>query len=93
MSPAATDLGVPEHARAEWNAMHEQILRTGPTPCAGPDRDHWTGTPAQQARAADQCLDCPALDACLAYARAADERTGVWGGLTPSERTLRRGVR
>lgn len=79
-------LGVPEHARAAWDNMHDQIRQAGTTPCAGPERDRWTGAPRDQAWAADQCLDCPALRACLAYATTADERDGVWGGTLPAER-------
>lgn len=79
-------LGVPEHARSEWLAMQELIASTGPTPCAGPERDRWTGSTREQAWAADRCLDCPALRACLAYAVVADERGAVWGGLTTKQR-------
>lgn len=81
-------IGVPRHAYTAWITLHEQIAETpGGSPCAGPDRNDWTSnTRAVQKRAADRCLDCPALTACHAYARAAGERDGVWGGLTPSER-------
>lgn len=80
------DLGVPEHAAPAWRALHEQIAHNGPTPCAGPDRDNWTGTAAQQERAAEACLECFAMVACAAYADTAHESTGVWGGLTSTER-------
>ena len=36
--------------------------------------------------AVDACCACPAMDACLAYALAADERRGIWGGTLPDER-------
>jgi hypothetical protein len=32
------------------------------------------------------CWRCPAREACLAYAVAADEREGVWGATLPEER-------
>ncbi len=32
------------------------------------------------------CEVCPARGPCLAYALAADERDGIWGGLTRAER-------
>jgi WhiB family redox-sensing transcriptional regulator len=32
------------------------------------------------------CLRCPVLRECTDYALVADERYGVWGGLTPVER-------
>ncbi|MGP5641680.1 WhiB family transcriptional regulator [Brachybacterium tyrofermentans] len=78
---------VPAHALGAWEEMHEQILATGPTPCAGPDRDDWTGTARQQALAANSCLDCPVLEACAQYAVTASEADGVWGGMTVAERT------
>jgi hypothetical protein len=36
--------------------------------------------------AVDACCGCRAMDACLAYALAADEREGIWGGTLPDER-------
>ena len=77
-------LGVPEHARREWEQLMSSI--TEPTPCAGPDRDNWTGTPAQQDRAARACYDCRALEQCALYAVTAPEPGGVWGGMAPAER-------
>lgn len=77
---------VPDHAQAAWNLLHARILATGPTPCAGPDRNDWLGTAQQQARAARACFDCPVLEACTHYAITAPEPEGVWGGLTPAER-------
>lgn len=85
-----TTLGVPAHAQNAWLELHEQITRRGGTPCAGPDRNDWTGTPRQQTRAADACLDCPVLTACATYAAIAGETSGVWGGLTAQQRTQRR---
>ena len=40
--------------------------------------------------AVDACSVCAARDACLAYALAADEAEGIWGGSLPAER---RGLR
>lgn len=79
-------LGVPSHALPAWRELQEQITRNGSTPCAGPDRDDWTGTPAQQARAADACMDCPVLEACGYYAVTAGEVGAVWGGMRETER-------
>ena len=84
-------LGVPEHARREWEQLMSSI--TEPTPCAGPNRDDWTGTAAQQERAADACHDCPVMHACLTYADTAGEAAGVWGGLTaPQRATQQEGI-
>ena len=33
---------------------------------------------------------CPLTGACLAYAVAADEREGIWGGTLPDERRVMR---
>jgi WhiB family transcriptional regulator, redox-sensing transcriptional regulator len=45
--------------------------------------------PAMEAR--QICADCPVRGQCLAYAVAADEPFGIWGGLdTQERRTLRR---
>ncbi|MGP5252666.1 WhiB family transcriptional regulator [Brachybacterium alimentarium] len=82
-------LAVPAHARPAWDALQAQILANGPTPCAGPDRNDWTGNATQQDRAADRCLDCPVMTACLTYADTADEREDVWGGLTATQRRNR----
>lgn len=41
-------------------------------------------TPTAQALAT--CQRCPVRDACLADALARDERWGLWGGMTPSQR-------
>lgn len=91
MSPVS--LGVPEHARASWDEMHDQIAATGPTPCAGPHRDRWNGDAAEQRWAAAQCLDCPVMTLCAVYARDAAERLGVWGGRTSTERRPSLGTR
>ncbi len=86
MNARTTDLGIPLHAVPAWEAMHEAITGTGPTPCSGRDRDDWTGTPRQQERAASRCLDCAVLPMCGAYAAAAGEPYGTWGGLTAKDR-------
>lgn len=92
-------LGVPDHARTEWEALGAALDESGvPAPCQGTDPDRWAGrdamgAPSSHDRAAsDACLDCPAMIACAAYALAAGERHGVWGGMSASERrALRKG--
>lgn len=83
---------VPDHARPAWDELHAQILATGPTPCAGADRNDWLGTAKQQARAARACFDCRALEACALYAVTAPEPEGVWGGMSPAERNRWSGI-
>lgn len=81
---------VPDHAVTAWHQLHEQVTRSGPTPCAGPSRDDWTGSNSQQARAAVRCLDCPVIEACAAYADTAAERHSTWGGYSAAQRAARR---
>ena len=38
--------------------------------------------------AKDVCKGCPVTAECLSYAMQTEEEFGVWGGLTPEERTL-----
>ena len=46
---------------------------------------------ARERRAKSICAACPVRQRCLEYAIAADERYGIWGGLTKDERrTVRR---
>lgn len=87
----AADLGVPPEALTAWVRLHDALTRSQCTPCAGPGRDRWLGTEQEQRAAADACMDCPALRACAAYADAAGEQHGVWGGYTARERAIRRG--
>lgn len=79
-------LGVPEHARSEWEQLMSAIRV--PTPCAA-NPDAWHGSAAEAEIAARLCLACPAMHPCLTYARTADETEGVWGGLTSRERRKR----
>ena len=86
MTSRAEDLGVPARARTAWAELGSAIATTGPTPCQGENRDRWTGSPRDQLWAAERCLDCPAMVACLTYARIAGERDGAWGGTTAADR-------
>ena len=89
----ARGLGVPAHALAAWEELHEVLDGseiTAPCTVVDRERDEWHGTRTQQARAAAACLDCPAMIACATYAATADELEGVWGGLTQHERAEQR---
>lgn len=46
----------------------------------------YPATDAEAEPAKIVCRGCPVRELCLELALAADERFGVWGGLTPSER-------
>jgi hypothetical protein len=78
---------VREGARDAWRALRDATAGLY-VPCAA-EPDGWY--PDEQdrkriARAVEQCLTCPALSACRAYALANDERFGIWGGLSERER-------
>lgn len=34
------------------------------------------------------CGDCPVVENCLAYALATNEAHGIWGGMTPAQRSM-----
>lgn len=87
MSPEV--YAVPDQARPAWLQLQQQIVEHGPTPCAGPSRDDWTGSNSQQARAAVRCLDCPVLEACATYADTAAERHSTWGWHSAAQRAAR----
>lgn len=90
MSAAA--IGVPSHALTEWRTLGAALDdATAPIPCRGTRSEEWHGTSARELDFATRaCLDCPAMQACGAYAIAGGEDTGVWGGLTPKERKARK---
>ncbi|RSO40141.1 hypothetical protein DMH15_16100 [Streptomyces sp. WAC 06725] len=55
-------------------------------PACAADPEPFFGTTEQQRAAATVCATCPLIEACLTAALDAEERFGVWGGLTPTER-------
>lgn len=57
--------------------------------CKGFDPDLWfpeKGDNRTAGIAIAICNDCPVTAACLRYALDANERDGIWGGLTPMDR-------
>lgn len=84
---------IPDDAVAEWKALSRALAAHGPTPREElPMPDAWwpaghggTLSPWEQ-DAVEACGWCPVRAECLAYALAAGERHGVWGGLLPTER-------
>lgn len=74
---------IPAHAVREWIALHDAIETAGDhaIPCRIGSPDRWTSRSTKQTdTAAAACQRCPAITACAAYADAAPETSGVWGG-------------
>ena len=91
MSTVPKSLRAPEGHEQFLAVLAEQLDAGAVIPCTGPGWADWTteNGPAQ-ARAVDRCHDCPALAACAAYAVAADEPAGTWGGMTLKQRARAR---
>lgn len=69
---------------------------TGNEPCKRQDPERWfpgdeEGVTAEYAK--NQCDTCPIKDACLAYALADPDMSGIWGGSTTKQRARLRGGR
>lgn len=82
---------VPAGAVVEWQILAAHLEDAGTVPCREGDPESWwpdkKNTDAAPTRiAVHGCWRCPAREACAAYAVAADEREGVWGGMLPDER-------
>jgi hypothetical protein len=76
----------------EWLRLAALVDEIGAVPCRTTDPEAWwpdRGDYFPARMALDACGICAARDACLAYAVAADEREGIWGGLLPAERRAR----
>jgi WhiB family redox-sensing transcriptional regulator len=73
-------------ARAAWGELVAVLAAAGPAPCALGDAEAWWPAPGETTTAVAECRRCPAQEACLTYAMAADERSGVWGGQLAAER-------
>lgn len=84
---------VPRGAVEEWSALQVAIRELGRPPACEADPEAWwpPGRPRAAeserfAAAVDACGACLVRELCAAYAVAAGERDGVWGGLTPADR-------
>lgn len=66
-------------------ALAAAELSGRPIPCRGVEAPAWTAADAETLEvAALLCEACPALEECRAYAIAAGEGGGAYGGLTPA---------
>lgn len=73
----------PAASLTEFTALMNSTDAT--LPCNGGD-EWFSEDPSLQQRAAALCQACTLLPVCRAYALAAAEKTGVWGGTTPLDR-------
>ena len=73
--------------RKMWRELAEVLHLHGPAPCEL-EPEAWWPAPSQgiDALAVRICAGCPGQAEGLAYAEAAGERHGVWGGTTPEGR-------
>jgi hypothetical protein len=91
---ASTDVpawAIPPKALREWLALSRQVETIGTVPCRTSDPEAWwpdrkSVNAAAAQMAIDACCACRAMNACLTYALAADEREGIWGATLPDER-------
>ena len=71
-----------------WRRLQTALVDVDAVPCR--DRIEWISAEAQDRQyAVAHCSRCPVLHQCGAYAQAAGERSGVWGG---ADRTPRKGA-
>jgi hypothetical protein len=87
---------IPPGALSEWLALAAVLEEVGTVPCRTSDAEAWwpdrRDMDAPSTRMAVRaCWACPARTVCLSYAVAADERSGVWGGLLPRGATSQPG--
>lgn len=85
---------IPPAAAGPWLELAQALAAVDADPpcAAAPDRWFASGRGAGELleAAVHGCRGCPVVAACGAYAVAADEREGVWGGVTPAERDAER---
>ena len=78
-------LGIPPEAAPASAALAtalDRMAREGRTPPCTHQPDEWFADPTDPTRhdAAEACQHCPAQHPCAAFAYAANEQHGVWGG-------------
>lgn len=90
---------IPPAAVDAWRTLSEVLEVHGAPPCgsSGHPEAWWPDLSPEGLELAETavsaCMSCPAIEECLAYALAADERFGIWGGRTEQERGWSRGRR
>lgn len=80
---------IPAGAHDAWSRLADVLRRDGPAPCEADPEGWWPdadSSPQEVAVMVRCCAGCPARAECLEFAVAADERDGIWGGLTRAQR-------
>lgn len=83
---------IPSGAMSAWRELAWALDAFGPTACEKlTEPDRWWSSQAEE-QSLEACRRCPVQPECLDYALAADERFGVWGATTATQRrAVRRG--
>ena len=86
--------GVLDLMKAFWDKIDEaDDVGLAPICRNDPDLFFKEGQGGNNREAKQACAMCPLRDPCATYALLADEKEGVWGGLSPRERrTIRKGL-
>jgi len=95
--PPAAVLGIAPETMPAWTALCvalDRLAEAGRTPVCSARPEQWgPDVPAAARRdAVEACHYCPAMHPCAAYADAADERFGVWGGTDRGLRPTKEGT-
>lgn len=85
------------HDARNYLKLMKAIKKSGQNPvCMETDPELWfpeTGGGLGEARVAKKfCSQCPVQTECLTFAMETNQTDGIWGGLTPKERSRLRGL-
>ena len=85
-----TGPSLPKALAHDWEHLTALVDHYGerqPIPCRSSNAWWWTSDDeGERAKAAAECVNCPALIQCRRYGLAHLRESGVYGGLTPDER-------
>jgi len=79
-------LSIRPAALGDWCSLLAALRERGPAPCETSPETWWSTAATVVEAAVYGCRRCPVQVECLAYAVAAGERQGTWGGVTERER-------
>lgn len=70
-----------------WVRLATALDEVGPAPCEADPEAWWVSSGSGRVEdAVYGCSRCPVEELCRAYALAADERAGIWGGVDMAAR-------